>query len=148
MYEGHVYLAAIMDRHTRAVLSWQVSTTMDAGFCVEAYRDAVRVAGRAPDIRNTDQGSQFTGEDWIETVEASGARVSMDGKVRWMDKRKAAPGLHRAALAEPEIRRVAAVELGDGGGGRCQDRKVHGLLQPSAYTPSARLRSWGCPSDR
>ncbi|MEM7603002.1 MAG: IS3 family transposase, partial [Verrucomicrobiota bacterium] len=85
MYEGHVYLVAIMDWHTRAVLSWRVSTTMDAGFCVEAYRDAVRVAGRAPSIMNTDQGSQFTGEEWIEAVESSGARVSMDGKGRWMD---------------------------------------------------------------
>jgi putative transposase len=85
MYEGHVYLVAIMDWHTRAVLSWRVSTTMDASFCVEAYRDAMRVAGRAPEIMNTDQGSQFTGEEWIEAVEASGARVSMDGKGRWMD---------------------------------------------------------------
>lgn len=85
MYEGHVYLVAIMDWHTRMVLSWRVSTTMDAGFCVEAYQEALRVAGRAPDIMNTDQGSQFTGEEWIGTVEASGARVSMDGKGRWMD---------------------------------------------------------------
>ncbi len=85
MYEGHVYLVAIMDWHTRAVLSWRVSTTMDAGFCLDAYREAVRVAGRAPDIMNTDQGSQFTGEDWIRVVEASGARISMDGKGRWMD---------------------------------------------------------------
>jgi len=85
MYEGHVYLVAIMDWHTRAVLSWRVSTTMDAGFCVEAYREALRVAGRSPDIMNTDQGSQFTSEQWIEAVEASGARVSMDGKGRWMD---------------------------------------------------------------
>ena len=85
MYEGHVYLVAIMDWHTRAVLSWRVSTTMDAGFCVEAYREALRVAGRAPAIMNTDQGSQFTCVEWIEAVEASGARVSMDGKGRWMD---------------------------------------------------------------
>ena len=85
MYEGHVYLVAIMDWHTRAVLSWRVSTTMDAGFCVAAYRDAVSVAGRPPGIMNTDQGSQFTGEQWIGAVESSGARVSMDGKGRWMD---------------------------------------------------------------
>lgn len=85
MYEGHVYLVAIMDWHTRAVLSWRVSTTMDAGFCVEAYQDALQVAGRVPRIMNTDQGSQFTGEEWITAVEASGARVSMDGKGRWMD---------------------------------------------------------------
>ena len=58
---------------------------MDAGFCVEAYCEAVRVAGRAPEIMNTDQGSLFTGEEWIEAVESSGARVSMDGKGRWMD---------------------------------------------------------------
>jgi len=58
---------------------------MDAGFCVEAYQDAVKVAGREPGIMNTDQGSQFTGEQWIEAVEASGALVSMDGKGRWMD---------------------------------------------------------------
>jgi putative transposase len=85
MYEGHVYLVAIMDWHTRAVLSWRVSTTMDSGFCVEAYREALRVAGGPPKIMNTDQGSQFTSEEWIEAVEASGARVSMDGKGRWMD---------------------------------------------------------------
>ena len=85
MYEGHVYLVAIMDWHTRAVLSWRVSTTMDAGFCVEAYQDALKAAGRAPSIMNTDQGSQFTGEEWVGAVESSGARVSMDGKGRWMD---------------------------------------------------------------
>jgi putative transposase len=85
MYEGHVYLVAIMDWHTRAVLSWRVSTTMDSKFCVEAYREATRVAGRVPGIMNTDQGSQFTGQEWIEAVEAGGARVSMDGKGRWMD---------------------------------------------------------------
>lgn len=85
MQEGHVYLVAIMDWHTRAILSWRVSTTMDTGFCVEVYREALKVAGRAPGIMNTDQGSQFTSEPWIEAVEASGARVSMDGKGRWMD---------------------------------------------------------------
>ena len=141
MYEGHVYLVAIMDWHTRAVLSWRVSTTMDAGFCVEAYREALRVAGRAPAIMNTDQGSQFTGEEWIEVVEASGARVSMDGKGRWMDKRRAAPGLHRATLAELEIRGTAAVELRSGGGGHRPDREVDGSLQPSAQAPGAGLRS-------
>lgn len=85
MLEGHVYLVAIMDWHSRAVLSWRVSTTMDTGFCVEAYQEALKVAGRAPDIMNTDQGAQFTSEEWISAVEQSGARVSMDGKGRWMD---------------------------------------------------------------
>ncbi len=96
---------AIMDWHTRAVLSWRVSTTMDAGFCVEAYREALRVAGRSLGIMNcrrrappcgqpsagclpsvgADQGSQFSGKDRIGAVDASGVSVSMDGKGRWMD---------------------------------------------------------------
>ena len=70
---------------------------------------------------NTDQGSQFTGEQWIGAVESSGARVSMDGKGRWMDKSCATPGLHRAALAEPEMRTVAVVERRDRGGGHSQN---------------------------
>lgn len=85
MERGHVYLVAIMDWKSRAVLSWTLSTTMDVNFCLEAYREAVQVAGRAPDIMNTDQGSQFTCWEWIELVEGSGAKVSMDGKGRWMD---------------------------------------------------------------
>lgn len=85
MLEGHAYLVAIIDWHSRAVLSWRVSTTLDTAFCIEAYRDALKVAGRAPEIMNTDQGSQFTSEEWIMAVEQSGARVSMDGKGRWMD---------------------------------------------------------------
>ena len=85
MARGFVYLAVVLDWYSRRVLSWRLSTTMDAGFCIEAYREALKVAGRAPGIMNTDQGSQFTGEEWIQAVEASGARVSMDGKGRWMD---------------------------------------------------------------
>jgi putative transposase len=82
---GHVYLTAIIDWHTRAVLAWRVSNTMEVGFCLEALREAVAVAGRAPEILNTDQGSQFTGTEWISAVESMGSRVSMDGKGRWMD---------------------------------------------------------------
>ena len=82
---GFAYLVAIMDWHSRAVLAWRLSNTLDAGFCVAAYRAALRVAGRAPEIMNTDQGVQFTGQDWIGTIEGSGTRVSMDGKGRWLD---------------------------------------------------------------
>jgi putative transposase len=82
---GHVYLAAIIDWHTRAVLAWRVSNTMGVEFCLEALGEAVEVAGKAPEILNTDQGSQFTGKEWVGAVEALGARVSMDGKGRWMD---------------------------------------------------------------
>lgn len=85
MERGHAYLVAVMDWHTRAVLSWKLSNTLDAPFCVAALQEARAVAGRAPDIINTDQGSQFTGQEWITAVESHGSRVSMDGRGRWLD---------------------------------------------------------------
>lgn len=86
MARGFCYLMAVMDWHSRKVLGWSVSTTVDAGFCLEAFRMAVRVAGRAPEIMNTDQGRQFTSREWIgEMGRHAGVRISMDGKGRWMD---------------------------------------------------------------
>ena len=85
MSRGFAYLVAVMDWRTRAVLSWKLSNTMDGRFCVEAFEQALRVAGKAPEIFNTDQGSQFTSEAWIRALESAGVRVSMDGKGRWMD---------------------------------------------------------------
>jgi putative transposase len=85
MARGFGYLVAIMDWKTRAVLAWRLSNTLEVSFCIEAFHEAVRVAGRAPDIFNTDQGCQFTCRAWIETLEAAGVRVSMDGRGRWMD---------------------------------------------------------------
>lgn len=82
---GYVYLTAIIDWKTRAVLSWKLSNTMDVGFCLEALSDAVVEAGKAPEILNTDQGSQFTCGEWIGAVQALGTRVSMDGKGCWRD---------------------------------------------------------------
>lgn len=86
MAQGYCYLMAVMDWHSRKVLGWAVSTTMDVGLCLEAFRMAVCVAGRAPEIMNTDQGSQFTSGDWIAEMEGhAGLRISMDGKGRWVD---------------------------------------------------------------
>ena len=85
MSRGHVYLVAIMDWHSRAVLAWELSNTMDSSFCVGALKEAMRRTGRRPKIFNTDQGSQFTGQAWISTLKASGIKISMDGKGRWMD---------------------------------------------------------------
>ena len=82
---GFVYLVAIMDWYTRAVLAWRVSNTMDTHFCLEAFREAVQKAGCVPEIFNTDQGSQFTSEAWIGEMESLGIKVSMDGKGRWVD---------------------------------------------------------------
>jgi putative transposase len=67
------------------VLSWRISNTLDARFCVAAYEATIAIAGGPPEIMNTAQGVQLTGEAWIGAVEASGARVSMDGKGRRLD---------------------------------------------------------------
>lgn len=85
MEKGHAYLIAVMDWHTRAVLSWRVSNTMDTGFCVAALEDALRNTGRKPQIFNTDQGSQFSSDDWINVLKSHEIQISMDGKGRWMD---------------------------------------------------------------
>jgi putative transposase len=82
---GYVYLVAILDWHTRAVLAWELSNTQDVSFCLDALCGAVRKAGCVPGILNTDQGSQFTSVEWLSAVESLGIRVSMDGKGRWQD---------------------------------------------------------------
>lgn len=82
---GHVYLTVILDWHSRAVLSWGLSNTMDTGFCLDALCGAIRMAGCRPLILNTDQGSQFTCVEWLSAVESLGTGVSMDGKGRWQD---------------------------------------------------------------
>lgn len=81
---GFVYLTAIMDWHSRFVLSWEVSITMDDDFCVNALQSALRRFGR-PDIFNTDQGSQYTGNDFTGVLKKHDIRISMDGKGRAMD---------------------------------------------------------------
>jgi len=84
MARGFVYLVAIMDWHSRKVLSWRVSNTLDASFCVEALEEAIEAFG-TPEIFNTDQGSQFTGEDFTGVLKRHDIRISMDGKGRWVD---------------------------------------------------------------
>ena len=83
MKRGHMYLVAVIDWYSRYVLSWRLSNTLDLGFCVEAYNAALKHG--APDIHNTDQGSQFTSMDFVNCVEASKAKVSWDGRGRALD---------------------------------------------------------------
>ena len=85
MPRGRAYLCAVMDWHTRCVLGWAVSNTMDVTLCLEALERAKAYAGREPEILNTDQGSQFTSQPWCEKLTQWGVRISMDGKGRWMD---------------------------------------------------------------
>jgi putative transposase len=84
MARGFVYLVAIMDWYSRRVLSWRVSNTLDTSFCVEALNEAIETYG-APEIFNTDQGSQFTSEDFTGVLRQHDIRISMDGKGRWVD---------------------------------------------------------------
>jgi len=80
---SHVYLMAIIDWYSRYVIEWALSITLEADFCVEALRSALSQSHC--DICNTDQGSQFTSRDWIETLILSGVSISMDGRGRYLD---------------------------------------------------------------
>src|SRR5438045_5427017 len=78
MAKGFLYLVVIMDWHSRAVLAWRLSNTLGADFCVEALEEALSRYGR-PEIFNTDQGSQFTSDDFTGTLKRHGVTISMDG---------------------------------------------------------------------
>jgi len=84
MARGHVYLTVVLDWFSRRVLSWRVSITMEAAFCVEALEDALARHGK-PDISNTDQGSQFTGAAFTGVLADNAIAISMDGKGAWRD---------------------------------------------------------------
>ena len=84
LQRGYLYLVAIMDWYSRKVLSWRLSNTLEADFCVDALEQALNEYG-PPEIMNTDQGSQFTSLEFTQTLKDAGVRISMDGKGRWMD---------------------------------------------------------------
>lgn len=81
--KGFVYLVAVLDWYSRYVVSWAVSVTLDTAFCLEALEEALRRS--IPDIFNTDQGSQFTSDDFTGRLTAAGIRISMDGRGRAFD---------------------------------------------------------------
>ena len=84
MARGFVYLAVVLDWFSRRVLSWRVSITMEAAFCVEALEDALARHGK-PEILNTDQGSQFTSAEFTSVLINNAISISMDGKGAWRD---------------------------------------------------------------
>ena len=84
MKRGFVYLAAVIDWHTRRVLAWRVSITMEVDFCLEAVEEAIGRHGK-PGIFNTDQGSQFTSAAFTGLLADNAIRISMDGKGAWRD---------------------------------------------------------------
>ena len=84
MARGFVYLAVVLDWFSRRVLSWRLSITMEAAFCVETLEDALARYGK-PDVFNTDQGSQLTGAAFTGVLASNGITISMDGKGAWRD---------------------------------------------------------------
>ena len=83
MARGLLYLVAVMDWHSRYVLAWRLSNTMEAGFCAEALEEALTKG--QPEVFNTDQGSQFTSLEFTQILQDRGVRISMDGKGRYQD---------------------------------------------------------------
>lgn len=84
---GFLYLVAVMDWWSRYVLAWELSNSLDPEFCVRAWEQALTEGNRPPRIANTDQGSQFTSQIYVDAVQSAGVDVSMDGRGRWMDNR-------------------------------------------------------------
>lgn len=84
LQSGFCYLVALIDWFSRYILSYKISNSMDVDFCIEIWRDAIRLYGN-PEICNSDQGSQFTALLFVETVEKSGSLVSMNSKGRALD---------------------------------------------------------------
>jgi putative transposase len=83
MRRGFLYLVAVMDWHSRYVLRWELSNTLDATFCLTALDASLQTC--RPEIFNTDQGAQFTCDAFIHRLKASDVRISMDGRGRAMD---------------------------------------------------------------
>ena len=83
MARGFLYLVAVMDWHSRYVLSWRLSNTLEAGYCAEALTEAL--ARGKPEMFNTDQGSQFTSLEFTQVLQEHGVKISMDGKGRYSD---------------------------------------------------------------
>jgi len=125
-----MYLVAVIDWHSRYVLSWQLSNTLDTGFCLDALEQAL--AHGQPDIFNTDQGCQFTSLAFTGRLEQAGIRISMDG-----------PGigqhLRRATVAQCQIRVPLPERLRFGCPTTPGTGRLLPFLQPSALTPSTGL---------
>ncbi len=85
MRGSYMYLTAVLDWHSRKVLGWHLSNTLDVNGCLAALKMALKTAGCCPEIFNTDQGCQFTSKEWIARLGELGVRISMDGKGRWLD---------------------------------------------------------------
>ena len=128
MAKGFLYLVAIMDWHSRHVLAWKLSNTMDTSFCVAALEEALG-KGR-PEIFNTDQGSQFTSEAFTQTLQEQRVQVSMDGKGGYLDN-IFVERLWRSIKYE-EVYLKAYQTVAEA---RTGDQCLPGVLQPAEASP-------------
>jgi len=148
MADGFLYLMAILDVASRKVLAFRLSNTLTTDFCVEALEEAMSKFGR-PQIFNTDQGSQFTSDEWIKVLDDAGVAISMDGKGRWIDNvfierlwRFCAQGRYvtdcagRSTRAGPAGEKKPHNDGGRAGKGRCR----HGSRDDFDKVRPARLR--------
>lgn len=85
MGRGFLYLTVMMDWYSRRILAWELSSSMDKALCLRVLAAALERTGTSPEIINSDQGSQYTSDQWVKAVRACGAKVSMDGKGCWVD---------------------------------------------------------------
>ncbi len=129
---GFCYLTAILDWASRRVLSWRLSNTLDASFCIEALEEALGRYG-APETFNTDQGSQFTSEGFTSLLASRGVAISMDGRGRWPRQR-----LQRAPLAVRQVRGGLPESLREPDRGAPRAGRLLRLLQQSPPTPGTR----------
>ena len=97
MARGFLYLVVIMDWHSRYVVTWRLSNTLETAFCAEALSDALNQG--TPNVMNTDQGSQFTRREFTQILQDHSVRISMDGRGRYQGQH-----FRRAAMADGEIR--------------------------------------------
>jgi putative transposase len=144
MRRGFLYLVAIMDWHTRKVLAWRISNTLEAEFCVEALKEAIHKFG-PPDIMNTDQGSQFTSFARTDRLRRSSVRISMPlsdcaQSLAGNRPQRAVLGQHlcRTTVAEPEIGMCLLARLGNRIRGQSRRQKMDRVLQSQAPA----FRTW------
>ncbi len=128
--QGHCYLVAVMDWYTRRVLSWRISNTMDSRFCIEVVEEALANFG-LPEIFNTDQGSQFTDDNFTSVLLDKGVKVSMDGRGRFMDNI-----FVRASMAVCQMRGGLLERLPRRGRRPQWHRDLPGQVQPQAASPN------------
>ena len=144
MAKGFVYLAVVLDWFSRRVLSWRVSITMEASFCVETLEDALARHGR-PEIVNTDQGSQFTGAAFTGVLIKNDIAISMDGRGAWRDNVFVERLWRSVKYEEVYLHAYDSVPDARASIGRYLDLYNRASEHPSGYVIEAKRLCWsGC----